>query len=102
MLLDATGTELTFIYKNQILRKLKADSAEATYMIASMVNPPQGQDYRPLPGDLFPKTYPFDYGSIFTYNYFWLKYYISQRTYFALAKRPNYVNYEVMVNALNC
>jgi len=76
-LIDATGSELTFIYKNQFFRKLRADSPEATFMLSSMVNPPQGGEYRDLPGDLFPEQYPFDYNRIFNYNYFWLKYYIS-------------------------
>lgn len=51
---------------------------------------------------MFPETYPFDFNRIFDYNYFWLKYYISQRTFFALPKRPMYVNYEVLTNAFNC
>lgn len=46
-----------------------------------------------------PEKYPFEYNRIFSYNYFWLKYYISQRTFFSLAKRPIYVNYEVLCNA---
>ena len=63
------------------------------------MNPPQGEDYRPLPGDLFPETYPFDYKEMFNYRYFWNKYYITQRSIFALAKRPQYVNYEVLSHA---
>ena len=64
-----------------------------------MMNPPQGEDYRPLPGDLFPETYPFPYSEMYNYKYFWHKYYITQRSFFALAKRPQYVNYEVLSNA---
>ncbi len=45
--------------------------------------------------------YPFDYNTIFSYNYFWHKYYLTQRSFFALAKRPQYVNYEVLTNALS-
>ena len=36
---------------------------------------------------------------MYTYNYFWHKYYITQRSLFTLAKRPQYVNYEVLSNA---
>lgn len=42
VLLDQTGSELTFVYQNQMQRKLRADPTEATYMIQSMINPPQG------------------------------------------------------------
>ena len=66
-----------------------------------MVNPPQGPEYKPLTGDLVPENYPFDYTRIFDYHYFWLKYYISQRTFFAIPKRPMYVNYEVLCNSLS-
>ena len=66
-----------------------------------MVNPPQGPEYKPLTGDLVPETYPFDYNRIYDYHYFWLKYYISQRTFFAIPKRPIYVNYEVLCNSLS-
>jgi hypothetical protein len=66
-----------------------------------MMNPPQGEDYRPLPGELVPETYPFDYSNIFNSTYFWHKYYLTQRSFFALAKRPIYVNYEVLNNALS-
>lgn len=54
-----------------------------------------------MPGELVPETYPFNYARIFNYNYFWLKYFISQRSFFALAKRPTYVNYEVLCHALS-
>ena len=64
------------------------------------MNPPQGGQYKPLAGDLFPEQYPFEFERIFDYNYFWLKYYISQRTFFAIPKRPIYVNYEVLCNSL--
>jgi len=69
-------------------------------MISSLVNPPQGGQYRPLPGSLFPEKYPFDYSEQNSYSYFWLKYYISQRSFFAIPKRPHYVNYEVCCNAM--
>lgn len=52
-------------------------------------------------GDLFPEEFPFDYSRIFDYRYFWLKYYISQRNLFAIAKKPHYVNYEVLCNAFS-
>lgn len=50
-------------------------------------------------GDTFPEKYPFTYSRIFDFRYFWLKYYISQRNFFAIPKRPIYVNYEVLCNA---
>lgn len=101
MLLDATGSEVTFIYKNQFLRKLRSDQLETTLMVSNLVNPPQGGEFRPLPGSLFPEEFPFNYSEIFSYNYFWHKYYLSQRNMFALAKRPHYVNYEVLSNVMN-
>jgi len=52
-----------------------------------MMNPPQ-EGYKELTGDLVPETYPFEYNRIFSLNYFWMKYYITQRSFFALAKRP--------------
>lgn len=51
---------------------------------------------------MVPEEYPFDTKKIFeSRNYFWLKYYLSQRTFFALAKQPTYANYEALLNALN-
>ena len=69
-------------------------------MISSLCNPPQGDMYRPLPGDLFPEQYPFDYRTLNSLGYFWLKYYITQRSFYAIAKRPTYANYEILCNAL--
>lgn len=69
-------------------------------MINNLINPPQGGNYRELPGDLFPEQYPFDFKSLFNTQYFWLKYYISQRAFFAIPKRPMYVNYEILCNAM--
>ena len=87
ILLDPTGTELTFIYKNQFTRKMRQDAVERTLMISNLANPPQQGEYRDLVGDLFPETYPFDYSRIFDYRYFWIKYYISQRNLFAIPKK---------------
>ena len=69
-------------------------------MVQGMHNPPQ-YGYKPLAGCVFPDQYPFNFSLIHDYNYFWLKYFISQNSYFALPKRPQYANYEVLVNALN-
>lgn len=60
ILMDPTGSEVTFIFKNKFQRRLRSDQTEATYMVSNLVNPPQGDDYRPLPGSLFPQEYPFD------------------------------------------
>lgn len=99
ILLDPTGTELTFVFKNQMYRKLRADELERTLMISNLVNPPQGDEYRLLFGDIFPEIYPFPYSRIYDYRYFWFKYYASQRNLFAIPKKPIYVNYEVLCNA---
>lgn len=53
---------------------------------------------------MFPKTYPFDPKDPFStggMSYFYRKYYITQRLFFSLAKKPMYCNFEVMINALN-
>lgn len=41
------------------------------------MNPPQSEEYRPLPGDLFPEEHPFKFSEMYNYNYFWNKYYIT-------------------------
>ena len=87
ILLDPTGTELTFVFKNQFLRNMRQDNVERTLMIANLANPPQQGEYRELVGDLFPEEYPFDYSRIFDYRYFWIKYYMSQRNLFAIPKK---------------
>lgn len=69
-------------------------------MVQGMHNPPQ-HGFKPLSGDLFPDQYPFNYAAVHAYGYFWLKYYISQTSFFSIPKRANYVNYEVLINALN-
>ena len=66
-----------------------------------MMNPPQGEAYRPLQGDVFPDQYPFNFEFLFNHRYFWMKYYLTQRNMFAIAKRPHYANYEVLCNALS-
>jgi len=40
ILMDPTGTELTFIYQNQWLRRLRADRIDQTLMIQQLANPP--------------------------------------------------------------
>jgi hypothetical protein len=90
---------MTFVYKNQTYRKLRADEVEKTLMISHLTNPPQGEDYRELIGDTFPEKYPFNYARIYDYRYFWIKYYVSQRNLFAIPKKPIYVNYEILCNA---
>ena len=99
ILMDPTGTELTFVYKNKFARKMRTDEVEKTLMISHMINPPQGIEYRELVGDLFPEKYPFNYSKIYDHRYFWVKYYVSQRNMFAIPKKPIYVNYEILCNA---
>lgn len=96
ILLDPTGTEATFVYKNRFARKLRNDNLETTVLIQGLANPPQGKEYVPLKRELFPEHYPFNFERINDLNYYWMKYYISQHMFFALAKRPNYVNYEIL------
>jgi hypothetical protein len=98
--MDPTGTELTFIYKNAIFRRFRNDKPEQTIMIAQLVNPPQGDEYKPLSGDLFPTEYPLKETRSLG-SYFYRKYYISQRLFFSFAKNSQYCNYEVLVNAFN-
>jgi len=69
-------------------------------MVQGMHNPPE-YGYRPLSGLLFPDKYPFEFGDAHNQSYYWLKYYISQNSFFALPMRPIYANYEVLVNAFN-
>lgn len=46
-------------------------------MVQGMINPPQ-LGYKPLSGDLFPESYPFNFARIHDKKgYYWLKYYIS-------------------------
>ena len=99
--MDPTGTELTFIYKNAFFRRFRNDKPEQSILISQLVDPPQGDEFKPLSGELFPTKYPIEnsdellnFGS-----YFFRKYYITQRLFFSFAKRPHYCNYEVLINA---
>jgi hypothetical protein len=38
--MDVTGSELTFVFKNQMQRKLRSDQLEVTFMVGNMLNPP--------------------------------------------------------------
>lgn len=91
---------MTFVYKNQTTRRIFGHQTEETHMVQGLHNPPQ-YGYKPLAGSLFPSTYPFPFGQIHDKSYFWLKYYVSQTSFFAIPKRATYTNYEVLVNALN-
>jgi hypothetical protein len=57
--MDPTGTELTFIYKNQMFRRFRNDKPEQSILISQLVDPPQGDLYKPLDGILFPTEYPY-------------------------------------------
>ena len=66
------------------------------------MNPPQGGEYRPLEGQLFPtSTDSIDYEEMFQSGYFWHKYYLTQRNVLVFAKRPLYMNFEVLTQVLN-
>ena len=43
--MDPTGTELTFIYKNQFFRRFRNDKPEQSILISNLVDPPQGENY---------------------------------------------------------
>ena len=60
ILLDQTGSELTFVYRNQTTRRIFGHPTEETHMVQGLHNPPQ-HGYKPLAGDLFPSKYPFEY-----------------------------------------
>ena len=71
-------------------------------MISNLVDPPQGENYQALKGELFPTEYPItNLQDKITHNpsYFFLKYYITQRLFFSFAVKSQYCNYEVMINA---
>ena len=61
ILIDPTGTELTFVYKNLLFRKMRNDPVDKTLMCAHLFNPPQDGIYKPLEGELFPEYYPFNF-----------------------------------------
>jgi hypothetical protein len=69
-------------------------------MIPQLTDPPQGADYKPLAGDLFPTKYPLEErkGEI---GYFYRKYYISQRLFFSFPKKAQYCNFEILTHAFN-
>ena len=58
--MDPTGTELSFIYKNAVFRRFRNDRPQTDMLISQLADPPQGDDYLPLAGDLFPTKYPID------------------------------------------
>ena len=68
------------------------------HLIQHLANPPQGGSYRNLSGDLFPQIYPFDFNVLYDNKYFFIKYYMTQRTLFAIPKRAIYCNFEVLCN----
>lgn len=96
ILLDPSGTEATFVYKNRFMRKLRSENLEDTLLVRSLVNPPQGVEYVPLQGMLFPQKFPFRFELLSQPFYFWTKYFTSQNNFFFIAKNPNYVNYEIL------
>lgn len=101
ILLDPTGTELTFVYSNQFLRRLRQDKTEVTLPIASLVNPPQGENYQELSGILFPDSFPPDWTVLGKQWNFFKKYYISQRTFFSFAIFQFYANFEILTHAFD-
>jgi len=85
--MDPTGTELTFIYKNAAFRRMRNDKPEQTIMISQLIDPPQGDEYKELPWNVFPKEYPAPKNDG-SFSYFHKKYYITQRLFFSFAKKP--------------
>jgi hypothetical protein len=99
ILLDPSGQELTFVFRNQFLRKLRNDKTEVTIPITSLINPPQGENYQKFTAEPFPEKYPFDFRELIKGDAIWFKYYISQRTFFAIYKHAQYKNFELLCNA---
>lgn len=65
-----------------------------------MVNPPQGENFQQLYEATFPEEYPFDPVDVIGgKQWFFLKYYISQRTFFTIPSQFIYCNFEVLCNA---
>ena len=64
------------------------------------MNPPQQGMYKPLQGDLFPDTYPFQDPDYVSDPYFYTKYFVSQNNMFSIPKQMIYANYEVLTQAL--
>jgi hypothetical protein len=60
-----------------LARRLRADRLEETLMVAQLLDPPQGSEYRVPIGQPFPNQHPFDMAIIYDMRYFWYKYYIS-------------------------
>ncbi len=57
---------------------MRNDQPEASVLINQLVDPPQGDEYLPLSGDLFPTEYPIDKGEQrWQLGYFFKKYYIT-------------------------
>jgi hypothetical protein len=58
---------------------MRNDVPEQTMMIHQLIDPPQGEDFIPLAGDLFPTEYPIkDPYTMFNFgSYFFRKYYIT-------------------------
>ena len=76
--MDPTGSELTFVFKNQIARRLRNDRPEVTMVVSQLADPPQGEDFKPLSGDLFPKSYPPTEEEMQQFgSYFFRKYYLT-------------------------
>lgn len=103
ILLDPTGTELTFVYANQISRRLRNDSTELSMLISQCTDPPQGEDYVPLAGYLFPTKYPVtDLAELRSWgSLLFRKYYITQRQYMTFFKKSQYCNFECLIHAFN-
>ncbi len=89
------------IYKNRAIRRFRNENLEDTLLVNTLQNPPQGPAYVPLSGQLFPEKFPFEYHDIYDMNYYWIKYYITHYNFIALAKKPYYANYEVLVSVFN-
>ena len=59
VLINPNGQDITFVFANQRLRKLRSDKAEVTLPITSLLDPPQGDNYKPLSGTLVPTEWPY-------------------------------------------
>ncbi|KAL4460282.1 hypothetical protein ABPG74_000033 [Tetrahymena malaccensis] len=93
------GETIEVVWLKQFYRKLKGDPITQNFHITQLQNPQIGDQFRPLGGDLFPSTIPFQ--DIYPMKYAWTKYYFTPQQYFFIPKYCNYVNMEVLVNVFN-
>ena len=91
--LDNSGKEIKISYKNMRYRKFRDQAFEDILLVNSMITP-NVQDKIKLKGKLFfklgalfPNVFPFNEQTIYDRDFFWTKYYLSNRNFLLLPKR---------------